>query len=27
FLAPNGVVTDQCGGKPCHADDYSPPGS
>jgi hypothetical protein len=23
FLAPGGVVTDQCAGAPCHADDYS----
>jgi hypothetical protein len=25
FLVPGGVVTDQCAGKPCHTDDYSPP--
>lgn len=25
FLAPNGVVTDQCAGQPCHDDDYTPP--
>jgi hypothetical protein len=25
FLAPGGVVTDQCAGQPCHDDDYTPP--
>jgi hypothetical protein len=25
FLRPNGVVTDQCAGQPCHDDDYTAP--
>jgi hypothetical protein len=25
FLAPGGLVTDQCGGKACHSDEYYPP--